>query len=101
MPQMLFVIEMALVEFPYLALTPNWRCFPWHGQVLPARPKGSQCPLWDISLLSPPRANSPPLAPQIGVTETGLQHAILKRAQDILAVAKMIPGTTSSFLPGL
>lgn len=28
---------------------------------------------------------------KIGVTETGLQHAILKRAQDILAVAKMIP----------
>nr|XP_009921248.1 PREDICTED: E3 ubiquitin-protein ligase LRSAM1 [Haliaeetus albicilla] len=28
---------------------------------------------------------------KIGVTETGLQRAILKRAQDILAVAKMIP----------
>uniref|UniRef100_A0A8C0QPZ8 Leucine rich repeat and sterile alpha motif containing 1 n=1 Tax=Chelonoidis abingdonii TaxID=106734 RepID=A0A8C0QPZ8_CHEAB len=35
---------------------------------------------------------------KIGITETGLQHAILRRAQEILAVAKTIPGTTSLFL---
>uniref|UniRef100_A0A8B9CR92 Leucine rich repeat and sterile alpha motif containing 1 n=1 Tax=Anser brachyrhynchus TaxID=132585 RepID=A0A8B9CR92_9AVES len=37
---------------------------------------------------------------KVGVTETGLQRAILRRAQDILAVAKTIPGNTGSFLPG-
>uniref|UniRef100_A0A8D0G0H2 Leucine rich repeat and sterile alpha motif containing 1 n=1 Tax=Strix occidentalis caurina TaxID=311401 RepID=A0A8D0G0H2_STROC len=38
---------------------------------------------------------------KIGVMEAGLQRAILKRAQEILAVAKTIPGTTVSFLPVL
>ena len=52
----------------------------------------------DMSPPSPLRADSPPLAPQIGVTEAGLQRAILRRAQEILAVAKTIPGTASSFL---
>lgn len=78
------------------------RCFPWHGWVLPARPKSLQCPLGAMCLLlSPPRANSPPPAPQIGVAEAGLQRAILKRAQEILAVAKTIPGITRSFPPGV
>uniref|UniRef100_A0A8C3T7G9 Leucine rich repeat and sterile alpha motif containing 1 n=1 Tax=Chelydra serpentina TaxID=8475 RepID=A0A8C3T7G9_CHESE len=35
---------------------------------------------------------------KIGITETGLQRAILRRAQEILAVVKTIPGTTSLFL---
>ncbi|KAM4647452.1 E3 ubiquitin-protein ligase LRSAM1 isoform 5-T6 [Amazona ochrocephala] len=35
---------------------------------------------------------------KIGVAEAGLQRAILQRAQEILAVAKTIPGTTSSCL---
>ncbi|XP_059571442.1 E3 ubiquitin-protein ligase LRSAM1 isoform X1 [Alligator mississippiensis] len=30
---------------------------------------------------------------KIGITETGLQHTILRRAQEILAVAETIPGT--------
>jgi len=51
------------------------------------------------SLLSHLGADSPPFALQMGIAETGLQHAILRRAQEILAVAKMIPGTSSSFLP--
>uniref|UniRef100_A0A8C2U296 Leucine rich repeat and sterile alpha motif containing 1 n=1 Tax=Coturnix japonica TaxID=93934 RepID=A0A8C2U296_COTJA len=36
---------------------------------------------------------------KMGIAETGLQRAILRRAQEILAVAKTIPGTSSSFLP--
>ncbi|KAK2535510.1 Lrsam1, partial [Columba guinea] len=35
---------------------------------------------------------------KIGVAEAGLQRAILSRAQEIVAVAKTIPGTTGSFL---
>uniref|UniRef100_A0A8D2MTF2 SAM domain-containing protein n=1 Tax=Zonotrichia albicollis TaxID=44394 RepID=A0A8D2MTF2_ZONAL len=36
---------------------------------------------------------------KLGVTEAGLQHAILRRAREILAVATTIPGTPSCFLP--
>lgn len=46
----------------------------------------------------PLRANWLLLVLQIGITETGLQRAILRRAQEILAVAKTIPGTTNLFL---
>lgn len=55
-------------------------------------PRSPQCPPGDISPLSPLGQQSP-LAPQLGVTEAGLQRAILRRAQEILAVAATIPGT--------
>lgn len=69
----------------------------WLG--LASEAKSLWCLLGNISpLVSPARADSAPLAPQIGVAEAGLQRAILSRAQEIVAVAKTIPGTTGSFL---
>lgn len=69
----------------------------WLG--LASEAKSLWCPLGNISLLvSPARADSAPLVPQIGVAEAGLQRAILSRAKEIVAVAKTIPGTTGSFL---
>uniref|UniRef100_A0A8C3D5D4 Leucine rich repeat and sterile alpha motif containing 1 n=1 Tax=Corvus moneduloides TaxID=1196302 RepID=A0A8C3D5D4_CORMO len=37
---------------------------------------------------------------KLGVTEAGLQHAILRRAQEILAVAATIPGTPTPLVLG-
>lgn len=51
------------------------------------------------SVLSHLSVDNPPFALQMGIAETGLQRAILRRVQEILAVAKTIPGTSSSFLP--
>lgn len=93
---MLFVGGMAPGEFPSL--------LSHLMEALPLACLGlAKCLLWPLgatSVLSPVRANSPPPAPQLGVAEAGLQRAILQRAQEILAVAKTIPGTTSSCLSG-
>lgn len=41
------------------------------------------------------------LWPQVGVSEAGLQHEILRRAQDLLDVARVQPGTDSRLFPEL
>lgn len=42
-----------------------------------------------------------PVWPQVGVSEAGLQHEILRRAQDLLAVPRVQPGTDSKLFLGL
>lgn len=42
-----------------------------------------------------------PVLPQVGVSEAGLQHEILRRARNLLDVARVQPGADPRFFPGL
>lgn len=52
---------------------------------LPSLSPWSACPVW----------------PQVGVSEAGLQHEILRRARDLLDVARLQPGTYARLFPEL
>lgn len=66
--------------------------FPAHG----ARAWGGDSPAALLhSGLLPCPGREPPLLglPQVGVSEAGLQHQILRRAQELLDAARTQPGT--------
>lgn len=97
---MRLVLETAQGEFPHLALTPDGGAsLGMAGSCQQGRRVCSVTSGTSVSFLL--QELTPALVPQIGVTEAGLQRAILERVQKILAVTKTIPGTTSSSLSGL
>lgn len=46
-----------------------------------------------------PGPDPPPRSLQVGVSEAGLQHEILRRAQELLDAARAQPGTDAPPLP--
>ena len=55
---------------------------------------------WRLCAAQPcPGPDPPPRSSQVGVSEAGLQHEILRRAQELLDAARAQPGTDAPPLP--